>query len=124
QTMANLPAAPALLYRWLEESMADEAQRRRYDWIAMRNGVMGARHDAPVDLWRRVNEWLSQAEAVLTAQHDGNPLARALLARVKSCGEAGETLLVVVQNKLYADLAREYLLRDLQSERWAERVHF
>jgi hypothetical protein len=123
QTMGNLPSAPELVYKWLDESMADDAQRRRYDWVAMRNAVVGTRDSVPIDLGRRVNEWLSQAEAVLKAQHDGTPLARALLARVKRCVEASEKVLVVVQTKLYADLAREYLLRDPEGERLVERVH-
>ncbi len=124
QTMANLPSAALLLHKALDDSMADDEQRRRFDWIAQRNRLKGTLGELEVGLRGRVLEWIEQANAILSAQQEGTPLARVMLGRIKARAEAGEKVLVVVRNRFYADLANEYFLRDPDSERLRDRVQF
>jgi hypothetical protein len=124
QTMANLPSSADLLHKWLDESMADEQQRRRFDWVAIRNSLMSAQKEADIEVSRMVRDWVAQATVVLEAQSEGTPLARALVDRVKRYTSAGKRVLVVVRNQLYADLGREYFLRDPVSEQLAGYVNF
>jgi hypothetical protein len=124
QTMANLPSSADLLHRWLDESMADDQQRRRFDWVAIRNAVMSAQKESDIEIARQVKDWVAKATVVRDAQNEGTPLARALVERIKRYAVARKRVLVVVQSRFYADLAREYLWRDADSERLTEYVNF
>lgn len=124
RVMANLPAAAELLHKWLDDSMADDVQRRRFDWMALQNGVNGAIDGVDVRLRRKIVDWLKQATVVLRAQESGTPLARAMVDRIKARASAESDVLVIVQSRFYADLANEYFLRDANSEQFAGRVHF
>lgn len=124
QTMGNLPSASCMLYKWLEDSMADEAQRRRYDWVALQNGLMRAVETVPPDLRRLFTDWLAQASALLARQEEGTPLAHAMVSLVKKYAKAGEKILVVVQSNFYQKLAKEYFLNEADTEEIVERVDF
>lgn len=124
QTMANLPSAGVLLHKALDDSMADDGLRRRFDWIAQRNRLKSTLGELELSLRGRVLEWIEQANAILSAQEDGTPLARVMLDRIKVRARTGEKVLVVARNRFYADLANEYFLRDPESERLRDRVQF
>jgi hypothetical protein len=122
--MANLPSSSELLQKWLDESAADDAQRRTFDWVAQRNRVKALLGDLETGLRGRILRWIEQANVLLESQHQGTPLARAMVDRIKTrLGREGKVL-VVVQSRFYADLAREYFLRDPDSERLVDRVQF
>lgn len=124
QTMANLPSAAVLLHKALDDSMADDVLRRRFDWIAQRNLLKATLGELEMSLRGRVLEWIEQANAILSAQQDGTPLARVMLDRIKARAGAGEKVLVVARSRFYADLAHEYFLRDPDSERLRDSVQF
>lgn len=124
QRMANLPSSAELLHKWLNESMADEAQRKSFDWVAQRNRLKEVLGDLDVGMRGRVFDWIKQTDALLLRQQAGTPLARALIDRIKTRAGEDDKVLVVVQSRFYADLAKEYFLRDPDSERFVGRVHF
>jgi hypothetical protein len=122
--MANLPSSSDLLHKYLDESMADDAQRRTFDWVAQRNRLKAMLGELEVGLRGRILKWIEQTNSLLQRQHEGTPLARAMLDRIKAGAAAGGKVLVAVQSRFYADLAKEYFLRDPDSERMQGRVHF
>lgn len=124
QMMGNLPSAPAMLYKSLDESMADPALRRRYDWVDLRNGLNRTLAALAPSVRRPFTDWLAQATKVLERQESGTPLARAMVTLAKRYAAAGEKVLVIVQSGFYQRLATEFFLSEPDIEDFAERVAF
>src|SRR5205809_7844164 len=103
--MANLPSSSELLHKYLNDSMADDTQRRTFDWVAQRNRLKAVLGELEVGLRGRILKWIEQTSALLLRQHEGTPLARAMLDRIKAGAAAGGKVLVVVQSRFYTDLA-------------------
>ena len=124
RTMANLPSSASLLHEWLDEAMAEDTQRRSFDWVAQRNCLKATLDELPPDMRANLQAWIAQVTAVLNAQEAGTPLARAMVSRVKARATAGGNVLVVLASGFYARLANAYFLRDPDTEPLRDSVRF
>lgn len=122
--MANLPSSAELLHEYMDDGMADDAQRRTFDWIAQRNKLKKLLRDMDVAVRVRTEKWMDQTTALLHRQEEGTPLARIMVDRIKARAATDGGVLVVVRSRFYADLAQEYFRRTPDSEVLHGRVQF
>jgi hypothetical protein len=122
--MANLPSSADLLHEYMDDSMADDTQRRSFDWIAQRNKLKKLLRDMEVAVRVRTEKWMDQTTALLQRQEEGTPLARIMVDRIKARAATEGGVLVVVRSRFYADLAQEYFRRTPDCEALHGRVQF
>lgn len=123
--MGNLPSSGQLLYEALEDSNADDAARRRFDWLHHQNVLKRNLDGLSPDQRQPFLDWLNDATKLLELQEQGTPLARTMAGLVKKRAEAGEKVLVLLQSGFYQRLAHAYFFADVAgTEDLVERVQF
>jgi hypothetical protein len=123
--MGNLPSAGKFLYEALDDSMADDATRRRFDWVNTCNVLKHALNAVGPDVRQPFLNWMRDATRLLDLQQQGTPLARTMATLAKRYAAAGEKVLVVVQSAFYQRLAHAYFFSEVaDTEDLGERVQF
>lgn len=133
RTMSNLPSSKQILNEWLDDSSADEQQRRYYDWIAYKNMVTQSMESGiSFELSKKIKIWIRHIDKVIESYESGTPLAIAMADRVISYVKSNFHTLVVLKNQFYVMLAQNYLrahigeisLSDDQAENLYKNVKF
>ena len=109
RTMSNLPSSQQLLNSWLEDSLADSQQRRRYDWLSHRNKLTQTINtNLPTEEVNKVKLWLSRMDKVIESYGTGTPLSIAMATRIADYGKNKHRTLVVLANPFYVRLAEQF----------------
>ncbi|MDZ4142277.1 MAG: hypothetical protein U1C48_09755 [Methylotenera sp.] len=109
RTISNLPSSRQLLNRWLDDSLADSQQRRRYDWLAHRNKITQTINThIPTEDTNKVKIWLSRMDKVIESYGTGTPLSIAMASRIADYGKNKHYTLVILANPFYVMLAEQF----------------
>lgn len=109
RTMSNLPSSQQILSGWLDDSLADSQQRRKYDWLSHRNKLTQTINTSlPTEENKKVKLWLSRMDKVIASYGTGTPLSIAMASRIADYGKNNHRTLVVLANPFYAMLAEQF----------------